>query len=816
MGKVAVLKIGSGSFEQGFEVLLQVKTDDNRLLSELEGRLPPNPGIEGCYISWQTRFRRLKTSNHSRRRLQQETEDAWEIDESLPSHRSTPDDFSRCQRLVRDVEKRMKQWLQSSTPQWQCIRERLGVESANESQEVRLVIQARNPRLWKLPWHVWDILEQHNIGIGYTLPGFSAHASLPQSSSRSKKVRILAVLGDKRHLDLQPDQDAIQKLKGTDVTFLHQPRSTQFIRTLRHSKGWDILFFAGHSKTEEKTGRISLSETESLRLDEFKNTLGEAINNGLKIAIFNSCDGLGLAQELIQSKIPVVIVMQEAVPDVVAQSFLKELLAEYSAGQSLYSAVAIAQKRLEDFQELPGSTWLPLIFQNIATVPPSWLDFKDSKQSLSRNPEQKLSDARLEASSGTSLQIRKQRRRFQRITIALCISLITAFLMIFLRDVGNFEWVELKAFDHLMQIRPAEALDERLLIIDITKKDVDAQVRSEDEGKTQSINDAYLQNVLEKLETLEPRVIGLDVYRDYKIKPKYKSLINRLEKDNNLITICEVGQNTLNSGRAPSPQVKQAQNWERRIGFSNLAFDQDNIIRRQLIVLEPPKTVEVSPCQSELSFNLLVALHYLGEEGIVSDKIYSERRNFQLDNVMLNRLTVDAGNYPKIETEQGQLLLNYRASGLEAAPKITLTEFLNTEIDPALVKDKIVLIGTSDPDFQTLLRTPYGEMPLVQLQAHMISQIISAVEDGRTLLGWWPQWKEDLWILCWALIGGLFARWFRPLIAITVALPTLWVLHRYSYILLIDYGLWVPLVPPAVAFLFAMIATTVFYRSLRT
>ena len=710
----------------------------------------------------------------------------------------------------------MKLWLQSSTPQWQCIRERLGIEFAQGTQDVRLVIQARNPRLWKLPWHVWDILEQYNIGMGYTLPGFSAHGSPSVPPSRSHKVRILAVLGDKRHLDLQPDQDAIQKLKGTDVTFLHQPRSTQFIRTLRHQKGWDILFFAGHSKTEEKTGRISLSETESLRLDEFKNTLGEAINKGLKIAIFNSCDGLGLAQELIQSKIPVVIVMQEAVPDVVAQSFLKELLAEYSAGESLYTAVAIAQKRLEDFQELPGSTWLPLIFQNIATVPPNWLDFKGSKRSQSQSKQQKQLDESLEKTSVTSLQIRKQRRRFQRIIIALCISLITAFVMIFVRDLGNFEWVELKAFDHLMQIRPAEALDERFLIIDITKKDVDAQVRPEDEGKTKSINDAYLQRVLEKLETLEPRVIGLYIYRDYKIKSQYKSLINRLEKDNNLITICEVGQNTLNSGRAPSPQVKQAQNWERRIGFSNLISDADKLIRRQLIVLEPPNTVEISPCQSELSFNFLVALHYLGEQGIISGKIYSERRNFQLDNVMLNRLTADAGSYPKIGTDQGQLLLNYRASGLEAAPKITLTEFLDTEIDPALVKDKIVLIGTSDPDFQMPYRTVYGEMPLVQLQAHMISQIISAVEDGRTLLGWWPQWKEDLWILCWALIGGLFARWFRLPIAITVAIPTLWVLHRYSYILLIDYGLWVPLVPPAVAFLLAMFATILFYRSLRT
>ncbi len=298
MGKVAILKVGHGNFEQGFDVLLQIKTDDNCLLAELEGQLPPNPGLEGCYVSWQTRFRRLQGASQSSRRLNTETEEAWEIDESFQSNSSAVDDFSRCQRLVRDVEKRMKKWLQSSTPKWQCIRERLRVEFAQGESEIRLIIQTKNPRLWKLPWHVWDLLEEYHTGLGYTLPGFSANFTPVNRSSRSNKVRILAVLGDKRHLNLQPDQEAIRKLKGAEVTFLHQPRSTQFIKTLRQPKGWDILFFAGHSKTEETTGRIYLSEKESLRLDEFKNTLKEAINNGLKIAVFNSCDGLGLAQEL--------------------------------------------------------------------------------------------------------------------------------------------------------------------------------------------------------------------------------------------------------------------------------------------------------------------------------------------------------------------------------------------------------------------------------------------------------------------------------------------------------------------------------------
>ncbi|PZO11377.1 MAG: hypothetical protein DCF25_19485 [Leptolyngbya foveolarum] len=56
--------------------------------------------------------------------------------------------------------------------------------------------------------------------------------------------------------------------------------------------------------------------------------------HGLTLAIFNSCDGLGLAKYLSQAiapiSVPYIIVMREAVPDAVAQTFLKYFLAAFS------------------------------------------------------------------------------------------------------------------------------------------------------------------------------------------------------------------------------------------------------------------------------------------------------------------------------------------------------------------------------------------------------------------------------------------------------------------------------------------------------
>ncbi len=58
--------------------------------------------------------------------------------------------------------------------------------------------------------------------------------------------------------------------------------------------------------------------------------LRKAISRGLQLAIFNSCDGLGLANDLAELNIPQIIVMRSPVPDLVAQEFLKHFLKAFS------------------------------------------------------------------------------------------------------------------------------------------------------------------------------------------------------------------------------------------------------------------------------------------------------------------------------------------------------------------------------------------------------------------------------------------------------------------------------------------------------
>ncbi|MHC5722352.1 MAG: CHASE2 domain-containing protein, partial [Nostoc sp.] len=87
-------------------------------------------------------------------------------------------------------------------------------------------------------------------------------------------------------------------LPNADITFLVEPQCQDLTDQL-WEQDWQILFFAGHSSTHQtnETGKIYINQTESLTISQLKYALKKAVERGLQLAIFNSCDGLGLARE---------------------------------------------------------------------------------------------------------------------------------------------------------------------------------------------------------------------------------------------------------------------------------------------------------------------------------------------------------------------------------------------------------------------------------------------------------------------------------------------------------------------------------------
>ena len=359
--QVVFLKLERGDLKQGFEVSADILCDRQRLDITLEGKLPPKPEISENYQKWQEMYEFNRKRNSRGIKVNKGQITNFSI-ETLKT-------------LAEEVEMDVKNWLKSEdfSPIQQGLRDKL-----NHNDEVRVIIETEDNLLRKLPWHQWDFFEI------YTKAEVALSRKLSNRVKKSvpsrKKVRILAVLGDSTGINLDKDRKILEDLQGAETIFLEQPNLRKLEEYLTDKTGWDILSFSGHSESEVdgSTGVICINKTDTLTVEQLKDSLKIAIQKGLEIAIFNSCDGLGLAKQLAHLDIPQIIVMREPVPDAIAQEFLRIFLQAFAGGASFYVSVRKARKHLKDDSDgqIPGVSWFPIICQNKAEFPKTWRELQ--------------------------------------------------------------------------------------------------------------------------------------------------------------------------------------------------------------------------------------------------------------------------------------------------------------------------------------------------------------------------------------------------------------------------------------------------------
>jgi branched-chain amino acid transport system substrate-binding protein len=355
MGKLVRFKFTEGSFEQGFSVEIEIGKDDKPSFTAIQGKLSPAPDIPLLYKSWQKTYRRLGFDFRIK-----------DVEQGQITNIAVIDD---CNEAAIKLYNELKLWLSpQSSPSFSMIREAF-IGNIDPTDEVRVLLQTENEILQSLPWHRWDLIDNHpNAEIALSPPVFKG-----VSTSSKNKMRILAIFGSSEGINIETDRNLLSKFPNGKLFALISPSLSELNKALWNNE-WDIIFFAGHSQSElnGSVGRIYINDdnSASITLDQLNNGLKETIKNGLKLAIFNSCDGMGLARSLFKLNIPQVIVMRERVPDKVAQEFLKYFLADFAAGTSLYRSVRRAREKLQPLEDkFPCATWLPIICQNPAETP---------------------------------------------------------------------------------------------------------------------------------------------------------------------------------------------------------------------------------------------------------------------------------------------------------------------------------------------------------------------------------------------------------------------------------------------------------------
>ena len=366
-------------------------------------------------------------------------------------------------------------------------------------------------------------------------------------------------------------------------------------------------------------------------------------------------------------------------------------------------------------------------------------------------------------------------------TSLLLLTILILAIVLGTRRFGGLQILELLAYDWMVNLHNKDEIDPRLLVVEITEKDIEEQ-------NSWPITDRTIARVLNNLQQHQPKAIGFDLYREVPYPPGTEFLKEELQQEN-VVAIQLIG-NGNNSVSAPSG-FKQD-----RIGFNDIVVDvADDVLRRNLMFVQFGEKED----EQMYSFSLRLSLKYLAEKNL---KFEVGRDFLQIGNTVFPDLNTNSGGYQleTSETAGKQILINYRSPTI--ARTVTLTEVLTNKVDPNLIKDKIVLLGTSAPSIKDIVSTPYRGsktfMPGVMAHAQMTSQILSVVLDDAPLIWFWSEWVEGLWIWGWSLLGAAIAwKLKHPLsiaIAGTMAIGALWGICLITF----AFAGWIPFVPAAI------------------
>ncbi|VEP16422.1 conserved membrane hypothetical protein [Hyella patelloides LEGE 07179] len=784
MAKLVVFKL-DGDFAEGFRVDVEIFFEDKSFGGRKSGELPSALELLQYLETWQLEYRSLGNSTRIKGKKVIFT---------------SSNARSKLNLWGEQLKKKFHRWLRAESFQdinlW--LREKL-----DPQESIRMLLCTNNQKVHQLPWNQWDFVQSYpRVEIALSRLDVAKVSPFVVSPQKSQ-VRILAIFGSSHQINVEQDLKILTTLQNTYLEPLIEPQREVLYDRL-WSECWDLVFFAGHSETIAGQGIIYLNEQDVLTITDLEYTLQTAIAKGLQLAIFNSCDGLGLAYALGQLALPQIIVMREPIIDAVAHKFLDYFLAEYSNGQPLHLATRKARERLQAWErKYPFSSWLPVLYQNQSATPPLWSELTGAKNTQ-RITKRRISD------------------RHDGRNVLIVVSAIAFCLVWFAQAMGWLQAAELKNYDRALSLRPAEARDERILVITVDDRDIKYQSQ---QGMTMrgSLADEALAKLLTKIEPYAPVAIASDIIHDFAYSPQLSQIT---DKKSNFVAICRVANAESNLANIePPPGITKTQT-----GFTNIAIDNDGVIRRHILGMSPD-----TKCQSDMSLSLRMALKYLDhlvtakkENQTIYPRRFTENGYLEIGKIIFPKIEFDSGAYqlPKTENRSYQILFNYRALPPQT---ITLRQILAETSAQKLsnsIKEKIIFIGVKSHN-NDLHYTLYSKgqqsarVPGVLIHAQATSQIISAVLDRRKLIRWLPNQLESLWMAIWGLIGSavggicsdLLFKKYNSLLVIVVAIFCSLTILYVSYFSLLLFGYWLPLVAPALAFILAASGSLFLTRS---
>jgi adenylate cyclase len=376
--------------------------------------------------------------------------------------------------------------------------------------------------------------------------------------------------------------------------------------------------------------------------------------------------------------------------------------------------------------------------------------------------------------------------------VSLGLGILACLLVVGLRSAGYLQFLELAAYDGYLRVRERHTVPEpRLVLVQIVEKDIQRI-------KQWPPSDDRLADLLEAILRYHPRVIGLDLYRDFAVPPGTKRL-NALLTNNPSIYCIEKFSDSRGASRVLGPPVLRGTD---RVGFSDVTVDSDGVVRRGLLFLDDGQNFS-------MSLPLRLALAYLVRDGITPQAGEPNPEYLRLGPTTFVPFEANDGGYVGADAGGYQYLLDYRG-GVRPFTTYSMSDVLDGHVDPAVLRDAIVIAGVNSVSVKDDFLTPYDRFAGVgqstsgiAVHAYETSQLLRAALKGDAPIRVLSDRLENLWVLFWGALAAILGRFARSGLRFSLfAAGGLVVLVAVTFLAFVQ-NWWIPVAPPGLAWLTA-------------
>ncbi|MFG6103741.1 CHASE2 domain-containing protein [Leptothoe sp. EHU-05/26/07-4] len=321
-----------------------------------------------------------------------------------------------------------------------------------------------------------------------------------------------------------------------------------------------------------------------------------------------------------------------------------------------------------------------------------------------------------------------------------------AAIVMFANGFGLLNLLEWTIRDEFYRRRWLGPTDERVVVVTIDEPDIQALGHW-------PITDEALAQVLNNIRAQQPRVIGLDLYRDLPEEPGHQQLLDVFKTTPQLIGVEKV----FGTQVAPPPILADSG----QVAVADFVVDKDQTIRRILIVAEDKRTSVI-----KTGLGTQVALNYLEKDNIFLEAINAERQHFRLGQADFLPMVRRTAGYTHSELGGYQILMGWHGPS-QRYQQISIMDVLAGKIPENLMRDRIVYIGSVAASTKDFFGTPYSNsfMPTDQrmagvlVHANITSYLLNIALGQRPLLKGWTWEYQWAWIILWSLFGTV-GNWF--------------------------------------------------------